>query len=333
MKSIAMFNNKGGVGKTTLLTNLASILSSEFGLRVLLIDADPQCNASQLMFNDEVTESLYEKSDTFTIYSVLHPLSLGKGYSDKIKPFSIENFGFDILIGDPRLALKEDLLAKDWASAVSGEIRGLRTTFVFSELLSRCRDYDYVFFDMGPSLGSINRSCLLACDFFVSPMSIDIFSLRAIDNIKLSIQSWKKNLSIGINNVEDPGDLNDMIAKPMDIKFGGYVTQQYIAKTTGDGEKRAVKSYEKIMKRFEPSIRKNFVDVLQPNAPKLNYKLGSIPNLHSLVPMAQFARKPIFELKAKDGVVGAHFAKVNESKKLFEEIAGNMINNLADLND
>ena len=51
------------------------------------------------------------------------------------------------------------------------------------------------------------------------------------------------------------------------------------------------------------------------------------PNLHSLIPMSQFSRKPIFELKAKDGVLGAHFAKVQESKTLFGEIAENLLAN------
>jgi Mrp family chromosome partitioning ATPase len=52
-KSIAFFNNKGGVGKTTLLCNVAAYAAEEHGLKVLVIDADPQCNATQYMFDDK----------------------------------------------------------------------------------------------------------------------------------------------------------------------------------------------------------------------------------------------------------------------------------------
>jgi len=53
MKSIVVFNNKGGVGKTTLLCNLASFLSIKRGKRVLIIDADPQCNSSTYLVDIE----------------------------------------------------------------------------------------------------------------------------------------------------------------------------------------------------------------------------------------------------------------------------------------
>ena len=203
MKSTAIFNNKGGVGKTTLLCNLAAFLALEKGKKVLVIDADPQCNATQLSFDDDETERLYESSSTFTIYNVIHPLSLGKGYTQSVQTIPRTEFGFDILIGDPRLSLKEDLLARDWSQAVGGEARGLRTSFLFVELLTRFSDYDYVFFDVGPSLGSINRAVLLACNFFISPMTIDIFSLKAVENIRISIENWKKQLKTALDNLQD----------------------------------------------------------------------------------------------------------------------------------
>ncbi len=328
MYATAIFNNKGGVGKTTLLCNLAAFLALERRKRVLVVDADPQCNATQAMISDDELEKIYDDDHRFSVYSIINPLSLGRGYTEQFHKLHKESFGADLLIGDPRLALLEDLLAKDWSSGLSGEIRGLKTTFVFRDLLQRCNDYDYVFFDVGPSLGAINRAVLMACDFFISPMSIDIFSLRAIENIRTAMEAWRKHLANGVKLAHDKDALAELPKTSMDIKFAGYVTQQYTAKTTGTGEKRAVKAYEKIMRRVPSSIETNFVKVLQPKKKSLDYRLGSVPNLHSLVPMAQVARKPIFELKAKDGVVGAHFTKVKDSRDLFEEVAERFLANV-----
>ncbi|ARJ69594.1 hypothetical protein B0A89_08110 [Paracoccus contaminans] len=60
VKSIAFFNNKGGVGKTTLLCNVAAYLAHEKKKNVCIIDADPQCNATQYLFEDAVIEKLYD---------------------------------------------------------------------------------------------------------------------------------------------------------------------------------------------------------------------------------------------------------------------------------
>lgn len=327
MRSIAFFNNKGGVGKTTLLCNVSAYLALERGKKVLVVDADPQCNATQLMLAEADVFDLYDNPKSFTIHSIIHPLSIGKGYSDKLDPINVPDYGIDLIPGDPRLALKEDLLSKDWQDATSGDIRGLRTSYLFSQLLSRCKDYDYVFFDMGPSLGSINRAVLLACDFFVSPMSIDIFSLKAIDNISTAVLEWRRRLELGFAQVDE--DLKEDIPEggAFDIKFAGYVAQQYIQKTSG-GEKRAVAAYETIMKRIPKAIKTNFIDRFKIHDDGMKYEIGSIPNLYSLIPMSQTARKPVFQLKAKDGVRGAHFNKVKEAEDIFGKVSDQLIANV-----
>jgi hypothetical protein len=282
------------------------------------------------MLDEGDVYKLYDSPSSFTIHSIIHPLSIGKGYSNTLSPISVEEYGVDLIAGDPRLALKEDLLSKDWQDATAGDIRGLRTSFLFSQFLSRCETYDFVLFDMGPSLGSINRSVLLACDFFVSPMSIDIFSLKAIENISTALQEWKKRLSHGINLVDE--DLREDIPSggSFDIRFAGYVAQQYIQKTTL-GEKRAVAAYEAIMKRIPKSIKTNFVDKLQSKETRISYEIGSIPNLYSLIPMSQTAHKPIFSLKARDGVRGAHFNKVRDAEEIFSKVTDQLIRNVEDL--
>jgi cellulose biosynthesis protein BcsQ len=327
MRSVAFFNNKGGVGKTTLVVNLAAYFALEMHKKVLVIDADPQCNATQAMFPDEFIDHAYGNKNNFTIYKIVQPLASGKGYSASLTPEQSARFGVDVLIGDPRLALSEDVLARDWSTAVSGDTRGLRTTLLFCELLRRCEHYDYVFFDVSPSLGAINRAVLVACDYFVSPMSVDIFSLRALENISTALESWSKLLSRGIQDNEEPDDL------PIDtydwrLRFAGYVTQQYIAKRDGEGKTRPVAAYERIARRIPALIKEYFIGDEKSPLTIDDYALGSIPTLHSLIPMAQHVRAPIFAIGANDGVVGSHFLKIRDVKKTFKGIATKLENNI-----
>lgn len=291
--------------------------------RILVVDADPQCNSTQNMFDDDTVNKILS-DEAFTIDKVIRPLAQGKGFSSDFTPRRSRNFGIDVIPGDPRLSLTEDLLATDWVQAISGSTRGLRTSFVFSNLLEKCSEYDYVFFDMGPSLGSINRAVLLSSDYFIMPMSIDIFSLRAMDNIAISVQKWKQQLTGGLEQNEEPDELE--VADPSwHLEFAGYVTQQYTAKRDRTGTRRPVKAFEDLMSEIPSRIEQNFLTESKLSVDSAN--LGTIPTLHSLIPMSQMARKPIFELKAADGVVGAHFQKVKEYADVISGIGERFLTN------
>jgi cellulose biosynthesis protein BcsQ len=224
-QAICFFNNKGGVGKTTLVANLAAELAINFGAKILVVDGDPQCNLSQYVLGEEESLSTYSDSNIDGIYNILRPISLGKGYGEKLPIRSSASFGFDIIIGDPRLALQEDLLAGDWRDARGGGMRGIRTTYIFANVVRQAKrqGYDFVFFDMGPALGAINRSILLAMDFFVVPMTIDIFSLWAIKNIGATVGVWQKEIRTGISLAEDSSDIPEADQERV-LKFLGYVT-------------------------------------------------------------------------------------------------------------
>jgi len=327
MKAIAIFTNKGGVGKTTLLCNLAAKVA-ERRHKVLVVDADPQANATQYMFEDAFLDNVFDGGKGhFTIYDLAKPLSAGKGYSTDFQVEKSKNFGVEVLLGDPKLALIEDTLAVDWNS---GGPRGMRTTLLFREMLSKCQDFDFVFFDMGPSLGSINRAVLIACDYFILPMSIDIFSVRATSNISQWMTSWTRNLTRQMDSIDDKMELgvSDLDFR---LKLLGYVNQQYTAKRDTTGERRPVKAYEKIMKAIPNAL--NGTLLAGKDLPEdVQYLLGTVQNLHSLVPMSQSSHKPIFELKGTDGIVGAHFAKVTESAELFDKICDRFFENLEELN-
>jgi len=331
MKSIVVFNNKGGVGKTTLLCNLASYLSIKKGKKILIIDTDPQCNATAYMFPYPQIEEIYSTNKD-TIYEIVKPLQRGKGFKEgKLPILKSPYFSVDVIVGDPQLSLSEDFLSKDWLDGKSGDFRGLQTTLLFKDLLSKLQDYDYVFFDVGPSLGALNRSVLAASDFFIVPMSSDIFSLQALENISKSLKEWNSQLSRGLSDYkikEGEGFFIDNKEISWHLKFGGYITQQYTAKTV-EGKKQPVNAYEKIIKKIPPTVKKYLLSINPNDISKP--LIGEITNLHSLVPLSQNSSVPIFNLKSEHGVVGAHFNKVKEYEKTLAEISKNLLNNLNEL--
>ncbi|WP_231589292.1 ParA family protein [Chromobacterium sp. LK11] len=322
LQSICFFNNKGGVGKTTLMANLAAQLSFSTGAKILLVDADPQCNLSQYLLSDDEFSEMYGSDGLVdSIYSIIHPLSIGKGYSDTLPVKRVERFGCDIIVGDPRLALKEDLLAQDWRDAKSGGTRGLRTTFVFLDLIKKAKDkYDFVFFDMGPSLGAINRAILMAVDNFLVPMSIDIFSVWAVRNIGEAVRVWHKELANGIKLAEDPSELGFSVGRKA-IKFIGYVTQQHKEKSES-GSRRVVEAYASIKNRLPNEVSKNLGWLY--STTKLNPHLGDVKHLASLAPKSQTLHTPMINVSLR----GSYTITRKQAREIYSDIAERLLENI-----
>ena len=112
MLSIAMFNNKGGVGKTTLLCNLASYLQKDCGKKVLVVDADPQCNSTTYALDEDSFYDVYYEPKLFTISDLIPPLKRGRGFINKFDAIHSNGFGFDLVPGNPALATWEDFFIK-----------------------------------------------------------------------------------------------------------------------------------------------------------------------------------------------------------------------------
>src|ERR1700690_2382085 len=138
-KRIAIFNHKGGVGKTTLTVNLAAALA-EKNKRVLLLDADPQCNLTSYLLADEDVDSLLDNSDGEkgeTIWSAVKPVVEGSGSIRIVKPIKTSTELCWIVPGDLRLSELEQELGTFWSDCVQERIKGFNGTAVLSVLAQR----------------------------------------------------------------------------------------------------------------------------------------------------------------------------------------------------
>jgi chromosome partitioning protein len=159
-----VFNQKGGVGKTTIVCNLAAIAASR-GLRTLVIDLDTQGNATHYLLGSDLAKRA-EKTVADFFDSTL-------GFSLQSPPFMtfatgtpIENL--DIVVSDPRL---EELQVKLEAKQKVQKLK---------QSLDKLRDYDAVFIDTPPALNFYSRSALIAADRCLIPFDCDEFSRQAL---------------------------------------------------------------------------------------------------------------------------------------------------------
>ena len=128
--AIAFFNNKGGVGKTTLACNFAAFAASA-GRRVLILDLDPQCNSTQLVLTEDQWAEIYgdvTASDAKTILAPLQPIRSGDSAVDgtDLPLVASGRFGADVLPGHPSLSIFEDLLGSSWSEFGGGRPGGAR---------------------------------------------------------------------------------------------------------------------------------------------------------------------------------------------------------------
>lgn len=340
MKSICFFNNKGGVGKTTLTCNIAYTFVYQFGLKVLVIDCDPQCNATILMLGEERSVPLYwENADEIdgikssTLIDILKPLEFGdSSINANFTLISAEQnrFSVDLLPGHPRVSIIEERLSQAWRDASGGEIEGLRRTNWAKLLCDIFKDtYDLVIFDLGPSLGSLNRSCLIGADYFITPMSADIFSMIGLRNISEWLSQWivdyEQSLEVCDRKYKGTIDHFKLTRKlPIGQGFVGYTVQAYIAKYTA-GERRPTKAFEKLISSFPSEIEKY---LSQYRRDGVISNLGEIPNMYSLVPLAQAVSAPIGGLNTADGLVGTHYSQSKKYQNILIETAQRLLSNI-----
>lgn len=342
MKVLSFFNNKGGVGKTTLTCNLAAHLARD-GHRILVVDVDPQCNATILALGEDRAAPLYwtdepseERERTSNLWSLLEPIELGEPeVSASVRPIPNDSirFGFDLIPGHPRVSIIEDRLSQAWRDTIGGDVGGLRkTNWVVTLARHVAPSYDLMILDLGPSLGSLNRTALLGSDYFVTPMGADVFSILGLRNISTWLRDWTSAYLRGVENCErtSPGaSARFGLATHLPILHGfvGYTVQAYIAKFK-QGEKRPTKAFERVTSSFGAEVQANLQDFFAPGVTVENALLGEVPNMYSLVPLAQTANAPIIDLKSSDGLVGSHYNQAKRYVEILRSVSSSLARNI-----
>lgn len=316
---LTFFNNKGGVGKTALIFHLAWMFS-EMGERVLACDLDPQANLTASFLNEDNFERLWKnESSGRTVYQCLKPLTEVGDLREPEIQYITDRLG--LVPGDIGLSVFEDNLSEEWPNALkeSNLYRPFRILTAFWQIMqkgARALNATIVLVDVGPNLGALNRSALVATDYVVAPLGADLFSLRGLQNLGPTLTDWRRAWSKRRKNWDSPGfDLPRGRMKPI-----GYVVQQH-----GVRLGRPVKAYDKWVNRIPEAYAKTLLNRKQgpfPATPGDDDRcLATIKHYRSLVPMAQDARKPVFSLTAADGAIGGHAAAVTSAHRDFETLA------------
>ena len=328
---LTFFNNKGGVGKTSLVYHLAWMLS-DIGYRVLACDLDPQANLTSMFINEERLEILWpDNGERKTIYNALQPLLDGTGDIEQphLEVITQTFLGqeLNLIVGDLMLSSTEDELSSQWPECLDRRPRAFRVISALWRTLQMAADdqkSEIIIADVGPNLGALNRAVLVATDYVVVPLGADLFSLQGLRNLGPTLRDWRN----GWKDRHTRNPISHLSIPPGLIQPIGYVVQQY-----GVRLGRPVQAYDKWVNRMPEEYARNLLEDKvgpYPTTPEKDTAnaLATVKHYRSLVPMAQEARKPIFHLTPADGAIGAHAAAARDAYKDFKILAEKIVNKI-----
>jgi chromosome partitioning protein len=320
MKILAFFNNKGGVGKTSLVYHLAWMFA-DLGVRVVVADLDPQANVTSMFVPEERLEELWPDGDhPHSIYGAVQPLLEGTG---DIRPPHTEEIddNISLLVGDLQLSGVESELNAQWPKCLDREVRAFRVISAFYRVIKSAAEAceaGLVLIDVGPNLGAINRAALICAQYVAIPLAPDIYSLQGLRNLGPTLRRWREEW-------DDRKPRSPDASLPLpggEMQAIGYVVMQHAVRLD-----RPVRAYAKWMARIPGGYRQAILQE-SGDCPTVDQDpncLASLKHYRSLMPMAMEVQKPMFHLKPADGAIGAHIYAVqdcyNDFKRLALEIA------------
>jgi len=318
VKSIAFFNNKGGVGKTSLVYHLGWTFA-DLGRRVLMVDLDPQSNLTAMSVDEDRLEQLWVDDDEqrLSIRGAIQPIIGGIG---DIRPAHQEAVSNRLMLlpGDIRLSEFEAKLWDAWPRCLDRDPAAFRVTSALYRVIqtgATSAGADLVLIDVGPNLGAINRSALIAADNVVVPLGADLFSIQGLRNLGPTLVDWHREWQERLARNPVP---------TLPLPAGAMLPVGYVVMQPNLYGGQVTRAYQRWLAKL-PSEYARSIEA-PPGSPGTTVDtdpccLAVLRHYRSLMPMAQTARKPIFKLTPADGVMGAHAESVLQIGAEFRALA------------
>lgn len=301
-KRLVAFNHKGGVSKTTTVYNVGWLLSLRY--RVLLVDADPQCNLSSLLLRDDFEKYYVEEATR------LHNIKDGVSVAFSGKPTPIVPVNCFSPRRAPNLCLlaghanlSEYDAALTFAQSSSNTIATLQNLpGAFNELIRLQEEryhIDYTLIDLNPGLSPINQNLFLNSDLFAIPTNPDPFSIMAINTLKAILPRWGSWKATALEIFADSA----YPLRPGLPRFAGSFIQRFNVRNG-----RAARPYRDNIAEIKSGIVDDLLPVLERAGMSLptelypqhlqehGYCLAEIPDFGGLLPKAHVAGVPVFDL-------------------------------------
>ncbi len=342
---IAFFNNTSGVGKTTLVYHL-SWMYADLGLRVVAADLDPQAGLTATFLDEEYLNNLWLNDDhSNTIYGAINSRLVGFGYpviphlEDVGKQqFSLIESPLALLAGDLSLSLLEDQLANLWSQCLNNVEQAYYGTTAIEETIqgaATMHKADIVLMDLGSNLSAINRAALIAADYIVTPLSLDLLSLQGLYSLGPTLNNWRQEWRKRLTIWKKLQNAKTLPAKSLHVREKsrnrktlpagnmlsiGYVLLQHAVRLD-----RPIQEYERWLIRIPREyhqlvLGEEFTHDVVPITDD-SYCLALLKKYYNLMALAREARKPMFSLKPADGALGSHMQAALGAYTDFQQLA------------
>lgn len=335
-QKIVFFNHKGGVSKTTTTFNLGWMLA-EKGCRVLLVDADPQCNLTALILNENFEKYyLEEATKNNNIKDGVKVAFEGKPnpITALLCPSSERNPNLFLLPSHANLSEYDAALS--FAQTSNNAISTLQNLpGAFNDLINKTSEryaIDFVLIDLSPALSAINQNLFVLADFFIIPTNPDPFSIMALNTLGSILPRW-------VDWVERmrPSFVDAAYALPTSTpKLIGILIQRFNVRNG-----KAAKPYRENISEIKEVVSSNLIPALKSknmmyttsvysNAGiSSDYCLAEIPDFQGLLPKANDSGVPVYEMRDDEiGESGAVRDGMIEKRGIFYNLFDDITNKI-----